>query len=465
MPLWNPSCGVPCALLLALLGGCTAGPDYVRPDVDMPGAYKEAGPWQPARPDDAALSGDWWSVFADPDLSGLLAQIDISNQNVRVAEAQFRAARALVKQTRAGAYPTVSAVASATRSRAPGNVPAVTTQAVGLDASWEIDLWGRVRRAVEADVASAQASEADLAAARLSARAELAGDYFQLRVLDEQKRLLDDTVAAYSRALDITRKRYAAGVAAKVEVAQAQTQLESTRAQAIDVGVQRAALEHAIAVLLGKPPAGFSLPASTTPIPVPTLPTELPSRLLERRPDIAAAERLVAAANARIGVAQAAYFPSLALTGNTGFESAPLADLFTAPARVWSVGPALAETLFDAGARKAQTRQAVAGYDASVATYRQTVLGALQDVEDNLAALRILEEEARVQDAAVQAARESVALTTNQYKAGTVNFLNVVIVQAAQLSNERSALSIHGQRLAATVALIRALGGGWEAPR
>ncbi len=453
--------GVPGALLGVLLTACMAGPDYVRPPVEVPQAYKEAGPWQPAQPRDEGSRGDWWSIFADPELATLLAQIDVANQIVLVADARYRAARALVRQAHAGLFPEVSGAASATRTRAPGNGPAVTTQALSLDASWEVDLWGRIRRTVEADTAAAQAGAADLAAARLSARAELAGDYLQLRVLDAQKRLLEDTVAAYARALEITRNRYAAGVAGRVDVAQAQTQLESTRAQALDVGVQRAALEHAIAVLVGKPPADFRLPPVTLQIPVPPVPAEVPSRLLERRPDIAGGERRVAAANAQIGVAKSAYFPSLTLAASGGYQSASLADLLSAPARVWSVGPALAETLFDAGARRAQTRQALANYDAGVADYRQTVLGAFQEVEDNLAALRILEEEARVQDAAVAAARQSVVLTTNQYKAGTVNYLDVVTVQATQLANERSALTIHGQRLAATVALVKALGGGW----
>ncbi|HUJ85593.1 MAG TPA: efflux transporter outer membrane subunit [Burkholderiales bacterium] len=451
-------------ILGAALGGCMAGPDYRRPEVEVPAAYKEAGAWKPAQPNDAARRGQWWKVFGDPELDALVAQIEIGNQNLRLAEAQYRQARALVGQARAALFPSLSGSVSVVRGRSPASGPASTSHVLSLDASWEADLWGRVRREVEANVAGAEASAADLANARLSAQSELASDYFQLRVLDVERQLLDDTVSAYQKSLALTRNKYAVGVAGRIDLVEAQTQLMSTQAQAIDVGVARAQLEHAIAVLLGKPPAQFSLPRASIAIGMPAIPPGLPSELLERRPDIAGAERRVAAANAQIGVAKSAYFPDLTLSASGGFQSPSVADWISAPNRFWSIGPSLVQSIFDAGLRRAQTEQAIAAYDASVASYRQTVLGAFQEVEDNLAALRILEQEAAVQDEAARSARESVALTLNQYKAGTVDYLSVVTVQATQLSNERAAVVIYGQRLVAAVALIKALGGGWQAP-
>ena len=459
------------AVILALaLAACAVGPDYRRPDVEVSAAYKEAAGWKVAEPQDESSRGNWWEIFGDPQLSALIESVDISNQNVLLAEARFRQARALVAQSRAALFPTLDASASITRSRSPSGLIGGTTagrivdnRSVGLSSSWEIDLWGRLRRAVESSAASAQASAADLAAARLSAQAELASDYFQLRVLDAQKQLLDDTVTAFGKSLELTRNRYTAGVAAKVDVVQAETQLKSTLAQAIDTGVQRAQLEHAIAILVGKPPSEFSIAPVPLAATMPRVPLGLPSELLERRPDVAAAERRAAAANAQIGVAKAAYFPSLTLSASGGFRSANAADLFTTPSRFWSIGPALAQSIFDAGLRSAQTEQAIAAYDATVAQYRQAVLAGFQEVEDNLAALRILEEEAKVQDDAVRAARESVVLTTNQCKAGIVSYINVVTVQTTQLSNERTAVGILGRRLVAAATLVKALGGGWSA--
>jgi NodT family efflux transporter outer membrane factor (OMF) lipoprotein len=315
---------------------------------------------------------------------------------------------------------------------------------------------------VESNEANAQASAADLEAARLSAHAELAQNYFQLRALDTQKQLFDDSVAAYEKNLQLTQNQYAAGIVAKADVILAQTQLKSTQAQAIDVGVQRAQLEHAIALLIGKPASVFSIAPAPLTATLPAVPIGVPSELLERRPDVAAAERLVAAANAQIGVAIAAYFPSLTLSASGGYQSSSWSNWLTLPSRFWAVGPALAETLFDGGLRRAQTEQARAAYDGNVAAYRQTVLTGFKEVEDNLAALRILEQEAEVQDEAVQFARQTVALTTNQYKAGTVNYLNVTVVQAAALNNERTAVDILNRRLVASVLLIKALGGGWN---
>ena len=456
--------------LAAALAGCAVGPDYKRPGVETPQAFKEAGDWKPAQPEDDAARGRWWEAFGDPQLNALVEQVEISNQNVVAAEARFRQARALVAASRAGLFPSLNADASITRSRSPSGVIGGTTagrvltnRSASLDASWEFDLWGKLRRGVESSEANAQAGAANLAAARLSAQAELVADYVQLRVLDALKRLLDDTAVAFQKSYDLTRNRYDAGVAARVDVIQAETQLRSTQAQAVDTGVQRAQFEHAIAVLTGRPPAGLSMAPAPIVVAMPSIPAALPSALLERRPDIAAAERSVAAANAQIGVAKAAFFPSFTITGSDGYRSAAASQWFSAPNHFWSVGPAIAQSLFDAGLRRAQSDQAVAAYDAAVAQYRQTVLSGFQEVEDNLAALRILEEEARVQEDAVQAARETVVLTLNQYKAGTVSFLNVVTAQATQLDNERAAVSILGRRLLAAAGLVKALGGGWSA--
>jgi NodT family efflux transporter outer membrane factor (OMF) lipoprotein len=456
-------------LVVPALAGCAVGPDYKRPEIEIAPAYKEAGEWKPAQPQDDLDRGKWWGIFGDPQLDALLKQVEISNQNVLVAEAQFRRAQAVVTASRAAYFPTLDADASIVRSRSPTGVIGGTTagriltnRSASLSTGWEADLWGRLRRTVESGEASAQASAADLAAARLSAQAELASDYFQLRILDAQKQLLDDTVTAFQKSLDLTKNRYDAGVAAKVDLVQAEAQLKSTLAQAIDTGVQRAQLEHAIAILIGKAPAEFSIAPVPLAVAMPRVPMGLPSELLERRPDVAAAERRVAAANAQIGVAKAAYFPSLTLSASYGSRSADASQWFTVPSRFWSIGPALAQSIFDAGLRRAQTEQAIAAYDATVAEYRQAVLTGFQEVEDNLAALRILGEEAEVQEGAVRAARESVLLTTNQYKAGIVSYINVVTVQTTQLSNERTAMGILGRRLVAAVTLVKALGGGWN---
>lgn len=457
-------------LLSALLvAACTVGPDYRRPDMTTPASFKEGAPWKPAQPADAGPRGAWWALFADPVLDSLMVRVATANQNVRMAEAQYRQARALSQQARAGLFPTVGASGAATRSKTPSlaNRPTLTRAPVNnydlqLDVSWEIDLWGRVRRTLEAGRATEQAAAADRDSILLAAQAELAQNYFLLRVADLERQLLDDTVAAYARNVELTRNRYAAGVAAKVDVAQAQTQLASTRAQALDLGVQRARLEHAIALLLGEAPSTFSLAPAPLAAGLPDIPPGLPSDLLQRRPDVAAAERRMAAANARIGVAAAAWYPSLTLNGASGYRSASLDDLFLAPARFWSLGPTAALTLFDAGLRKAQREQVEAAYDAEVATYRQTVLTGFQEVEDNLAALRILAEEGEAQAQAVASGRESVRLANNRYKAGTASYLDVIAVQAIALNNERNAAAVLGQRLTASVLLVKALGGGWE---
>jgi NodT family efflux transporter outer membrane factor (OMF) lipoprotein len=464
------------AALATLLASCALGPNYARPGIETPAAYKEAQGWKTAQPRDNEPRGNWWAVFNDPQLDALVGQVEVSNQTIKAAEARVREARALTQQARAAYFPIVTGNASATRNGGRGGAGnssgiggnqssggAGNNFNVALDVNWELDLWGRVRRTVEAGEATAQASVADLEAAKLSAQAQLAEDYFLLRAQDAQIRLLTDTVDAYQKSLQLTRNQYAVGVAARADVAQAETQLKSTQAQALDAGVQRAQLEHAIAVLLGKAPADFSIAPEVVATTFPPIPPELPSALLERRPDIAAAERRAAAANAQIGVAEAAFFPSLTLSATGGFQSSVLSQLFSAPSRYWSLGPALAQTIFDAGLRRAQSAQAIATYDENVANYRQTALAGFQEVEDNLAALRILEQEAAVQDEAVKSARESLTITLNQYRAGTVNYLSVVIAQATALSNEREALTILGRRQTASVTLIKALGGGWSA--
>jgi NodT family efflux transporter outer membrane factor (OMF) lipoprotein len=443
----------------------------VRPTVAVPADYKELG-WKVAQPQDDVLRGDWWTRFGDPTLDALAVQVGTANQTLAAAEATYRAASALVREARAAYFPTVTAGVGYTRSRSSANLGNLPTGAVPtgprsdfllpLDVTWEPDFWGRIRRSVEASQAGAQASAGDLATAQLGLEGELALDYFQLRALDAQRRLLDETTAAYAHALELTKTRRASGVASGVDVVQAETQWKTTQAQAIDVGVQRAQLEHAIAVLVGQPASTFSLPAAPLDGTPPAIPVGVPSELLERRPDIAAAERRVAAANAQIGVAEAAYYPTVTLGLSAGFESGSLAQWLAWPSRFWSMGPAISQTVFDGGLRRAQTEQARAAYDATVAAYRQTVLGAFQGVEDNLAALRILAEEASVQDEAVAAATRSVELTTSQYRSGTVSYLNVIVTQTIELTNRVTQVQILGRRMAAAVQLIQALGGGWS---
>ncbi len=429
-----------------------------------PDAYKELDGWKIAHPRDGLARGPWWEIFADPQLNALEARVSISNQNLAVSEAQYREARALVREARAAYFPTVTAALGYTRSRQSTTFVFGSTggSSSGTSASSSTSTgWGRIRREVESNRAAAQASAGDLEAARLSFQAELAQDYFQLRTLDAQKQLLDETVSAFEKFLRLTQDRFGSGVASQADVVQAETQLKTTQAQAIDVGVQRAQLEHAIAILMGQAPSTFTLPAAPLAATPPAIPVGVPSELLERRPDIAAAERRVAAANAQIGVAVAAFYPTITLNASSGFESSSLAQWFTAASHFWSVGPGISQTVFDGGLRHAQTDAARAAYDATVATYRQTVLSSFQGVEDNLAALRILEEENGVQDDAVKAAQKSVDLTTSQYKAGTVSYLNVITVQTIALTDEVTAIQIRGRRMAAAVLLVQALGGGW----
>ena len=454
---------------LALVAGCTVGPDYKRPEAPAPASYKEDG-WKTAEPKDAERRGDWWSVYGDPVLDGLEQQIDISNQTLKAAEAAYSQARAVVAEGEAGFFPTLSVTGSGTRSgqgtgSLPSSASAGSASSLGLSAgaSWDIDLWGKIRRTVESDVASAQASAADLANARLSAQGELATLYFELRTSDQQQRLLDAAVEAFTKSLDITRNQYSAGVAAQSDVLIAETQVEQTRAQAIAVGVQRAQFEHAIAALIGKAPAELAIASAAMATAVPVPPAELPSALLERRPDIAAAERLMAAANAQIGIAIAAYYPDLTLSASYGFASSSAAKLLRASNSLWSVGSQLIQPVFTGGLTAAQVAAAKASYAQSVANYRQTVITGFQQVEDELAALRILAQQQVVEDNTVRLAREAEQLTLNQYQQGTVAYTAVVTAQTTRLTNEETALSILQSRLLASVALIQALGGGWSA--
>jgi NodT family efflux transporter outer membrane factor (OMF) lipoprotein len=454
-----------------LLGGCTVGPKYVQPTTDVPVGYKESGNWKAAQPSDATAKGKWWEVYGDAQLDALEEQVTVSNQTLKEAQAQFLEARAAIRTVRSGYFPTVTAAPNAAGYRQSQNQALFKTgspityanyEFPPIDASWEPDVWGRVRRQVEAARSEAQATAADLANVDLSLHAELALDYFQLRGLDSQKQLLDSTVESYEQALQLTDSRYKGGVASAVDVAQAQTQLETTRAQDEDVSVDRAAFEHAIAVLIGKPPYQFSQPATPLTVPPPPIPPGLPSELIERRPDIAAAERRVQEANAQIGVARAAYFPVFSLTGGGGFESSTIANLLNGPSGFWSLAGSAAELIFDGGQRRGITEEARAAYDKSVDTYRQTTLTAFQEVEDNLAALRILEEEAKTQDAAVAAAEHSLSLSNSRYKGGVANYLEVTTAQSAALGDERAAVDVLTRRMAASVQLVKALGGGWN---
>jgi len=472
------------AMCLLGLASCAVGPDYKRPAFETASAYKEEADWKPSEPADAMNRGPWWKVFNDDVLDQLEVKVEVSNENVKAAVAAYDQAKALVDQARAGFWPTVSGSASRIRSQSGAGsfttLPTgtggtgtgstvltsrstTTTYSAGVSADWVLDIWGQIRRTVESDKASAQASAAALAAARLSAQTTLATDYFELRAQDQLQKLLDDTVVAEQLSLKITESRYRFGVAAKADVVSAEAQLLSSQAQQINARVQRALLEHAVAVLIGQQPASFGVAPAAMRSDVPTVPTGVPSTLLERRPDVAEAERRMAQANAQIGVAKAAYFPTLTLSGSDQYTSSKWSHLVSLPNRAWSLGPTLAETLFDAGARGAQVRQARAAYDANVATYRQTVLSGFEQVEDQIATLRILEQQAVVEESAVKAAREAEALTLNQYKAGTVPYSSVITAQTTRLAAEETALTVLSSRLQASVALIQALGGGWSA--
>ena len=469
--VWRRSVAIICLAGLLLVTGCAVGPRYQRPPVEVPPAYKEAGHWKVAQPNVQNLGGNWWEIFQDPQLNALEEQVTISNQNLKAAQAQYTQARALVRYNRAAYFPTVAIAPSVSRTRVSGNRPPQTSIFNGrtntdfqlpFEFSYEVDAWGQVRKNVESFREQAQASAADLATVNLSIHAQLALFYFQARSLDAQEQLLNSTVQYYEQALQLNVARFQGGVGSEVEVEQAKTQLETTRAQAIDVGVARAQFEHAVAVLIGKPAASFSLPPLPLRMPPPPIPAGVPSELLERRPDIASAERLMAAANARIGVAKTAYYPLINLSGAGGVESGTITTLLQGPSGLWSVGAAALETVFDGGRRRAASDQAIAVYDQTVAVYRETVLTSFQQVEDNLAALRILENEARTQNEAVLAAQKSLELSIQRYKGGVTSYLEVTVAQSAALSDEVTAVNILGRRMIAAVQLIQALGGGWD---
>jgi NodT family efflux transporter outer membrane factor (OMF) lipoprotein len=482
-----PRAGRVLALLVSvagvlLSGGCNVGPKYQRASVDTPPAYKEVNGWKTAQPQDDTLRGKWWEVFNDPELTSLEEQVNVSNQNIKSAEASFLEARAIVKQARSQLFPTVTTSPSITAERQPanGNVATSTTgsgsgssgggssstfvdYSLPFDASYQVDLWGRIRNQVKEDIYTAQSSAADLQNVRLTAQAEVAVDYFEIRAQDAQKQLLDATVKAYQDSVDLTKVLYETGIDSDEDVAEAETQLDTTQAQDTDLGILRAQYEHAIALLVGKPAGSFSVavePLKATP---PGIPVGVPSQLLERRPDVAAAERSMAAANAQIGVARAAYFPTLTLSAAAGLESDAIATWFTWPSRFFSVGPQLAETLFDAGLRRATLEQYRAAYDQVTASYRQTVLTAFQQVEDNIAELRILAQEIQQQDTAVNAAQRTLGLAADRYRLGIDSYLNVITAQTTLLTNQRTALTLRMEQMTSSVQLIEALGGGWDA--
>ena len=462
----------------ALLSGCLVGPNYVRPTVSTPTAFKEAAGWAPAAPADAAPRGDWWVVLNDPVLNDLERQVEVSNQNLAAAEAAYRQSRAMVSEQRAALFPTVDLTGSATRSSSHSAIVVPPTGGtgtgtgatvagahnqyqLGVGASWEPDLWGRIRRTVEGAGAQAEASAADLANARLSAQSQLAVDYVQMRADDGLIALLDLTAEGYQRSLTIAQNRYNAGIAAKNDVLTAQTQLANAQAQAVDLGQQRAQLEHAIAVLTGQPPANLTLQPTAWSLAVPVEPVGVPSTILQRRPDIASSERLVANANAQIGVQTAAYFPSLTLSGQYGVSSSSLGNLFSASSTLWSLGANVTETVLDFGARKARVAEARAAYDQTVAQYRQTVLTAFQEVEDALAAQRVLSQEAPLRQQASQAADQAETIALNQYKAGIADYTTVVVAQVAAQNARQSYLTLQSNRIVAALDLVKALGGGW----
>lgn len=452
----------PLAVVL-ILSGCSVGPDYHRPSAPVSATFKEAKGWAPAIPHENQAKGAWWDIYRDPQLSALMAQVQISNQNVAQYAAQYREAQALVTQSRASLLPTVDATGSTVRK---GTSTAVTnTHTAELTASWELDLWGKLRRGLEEEKASAQASAADLANATLSAQSSLAQDYFQLRVMDAQIDLYQQSIDAYQRYLTVIQNQYQQGETSvtKATVAQAQLQLDSARASSLNLQWQRAQLEHAIAVLIGKPPASFSLAPEKIAFVLPGIPVGVPSDLLQRRPDIASAERSMAAQNAAVGVATAAYYPDLTLSASGGYSGNAIRNLFTLPSRVWSLGPSVSETLLDFGATGAKVDQAKATYDAQVASYRQTVLTALQEVEDYLVEWRTLQSQMAAQQSAASAAKESARVTLNQYQAGMINYLDVATTENTSLTQQQDVLSLLSTQMVTSVKLIAALGGGWDA--
>lgn len=465
-------------VLALLAASCTVGPKYVRPSSPAspnfkeppPDSYKEVTGWKSGQPRDDVYRGKWWEIFGDPDLNALEEQIDVNNQNIAQSEANYRNSRAAVRIARSALFPQITTAPSLVGSHSSSSIStngsfsssSIAIAQIPFDASWDADIWGKIRKNIEANIETAQASAGDLETMRLSLQSELALDFFQLHGLDAQKKLLDDTVTAYQKALDLTVNRYNQGVASQIDVVQARTQLEQTRAQSTDTQVQRSAFEHAIAVIVGRAPSALTIPFKALGGLPPPVPVGLPSQLLERRPDIAANERRIAAANAQIGVAQAAFYPDLTLSAEAGISGDSIRNLFTWPSRFWSLGPTLSYTLLDFGKRQGTLEQAQAAYDAAVAVYRQNVLTAFQNVEDNLSALRVLEQEAREQAAAVTAAERSLELANNQYQGGITAYLQVITAQAIALSNEQTAVQLLTRRMTACVSLIQAIGGDFN---
>ena len=475
-----PGAGLACAFLaLLFLGACTVGPHYARPTVPVAPAYSEQPPqkfqevegWKTSTPADTQVKGPWWELFGDAQLNVLEQQVGPANQTLKAAEANFRVAREQIQINRSNRSPGISAGPSITHNRISGKNPTgLPGYQYGdfdlpITASWDADFWGRIRRSVAAAREQYQVSAADMENTKLQVETELAVDYFEARALDAQKKILDDNVAAYQKALQLTRNRFEGGLSSKAEVAQAQTQLDQTQAEDMDTGVARARYQHAIAVLTGKPPEGFQLSPAPLSEEPPPIPVGLPSQLLERRPDIASSERQVAAANEQIGIARASFFPDLVISATGGLQAGSIVDWFTWPSRYWVAGPQILQTVFDAGRRRAQLRTAEANYDLVVADYRQTCLTAFQEVEDNLSTLRVLEQEQAKQREATQAAELSAQLAMNRYKGGLVTYLEVITAQSIALSNERTGVDLLRRRMDATAQLIRALGGGWDASR
>lgn len=482
------SLGASCLACAIFLTGCTVGPKYVRAAAPAPAGYKELTPdnfkdtdgWKQAQPGDGTLKGNWWEIFNDSQLNALEEQVNVSNQNIAAAAANFLAARALVGEARAQYYPTISANPSITNSRPSlgqfggvkgvGNASApaftltsFTDYSMAFDASWVPDFWGKIRNTFLQNAAAAQASAADLQNVRLTAQAEVAVNYFEIRAQDTLKQLFDQTVAAYQDSLELTQIQFNAGIASDEAVAQAETQLESTQAQDTNLGIARAQFEHAIAMLLGQPAPTFSLAVAPLEANPPAIPFGVPSQILERRPDVASAERVMAEANAQIGLATSAYYPTVTLSATAGVSNTSPTDWFAWPSRFWSAGPALAETLFEGGLRRATVQQYRSTYDSRVANYRQTVLTAFQQVEDNLAALRILSQQIRQQDTAVSSAQRNLTLAMQRYQAGIDPYLNVITAQTTLLTNQQAAVNLRRDQMTASVQLVEALGGGWDA--
>jgi NodT family efflux transporter outer membrane factor (OMF) lipoprotein len=461
----NVAKGAVLALLL-VVAGCKVGPNYVRPNAPVAPVFKELAGWKPSTPRDGIDRGAWWSLYDDRLLDSLERQVVVSNQTVQAAEAAYRQAQALAREARASLYPTLTLTPGVTRSNASNSSTfgggTRTEYTAEGNASWDLDVWGRIRRQVESQAAAAAVSAADLANAKLSAQGSLASDYFQLRAADSLVQLLRDTLVEYKHALQITQNQYDAGTASRADVLAAQVQVDSAQAQLVAAGVARAQFEHAIAVLTGHPPAELAIPAAPLTTVVPVVPAGVPSALLERRPDIAAAERTMKQENALIGVAIAGYYPDITLSAMLGFAGDPLSKAFTAADRVWSLGASASETIFQGGLQSATVAAARAGYDNAVATYRQTVLSAFQQVEDDLSGLHILQQQAIAEDALVASARHAVDVTLNEYQAGTVAYTSVITEQTQLLSAQQTALTVQQNRLVDSVALIQALGGGWD---